>query len=82
MTILQSIEKNGARGTARLLVSAKIKMLTMDMVTLADMPDNYEITQLVDELQDLLESDPGNKAEIKTALSVINDDFLINNIMS
>lgn len=82
MTIQQSIEKNGTRATATKLVSAKIKHLTMDMVTLADLPDSYEITEIIDSLEELLDSNPGNISEIKNILAEINDDFLIKNIMS
>ena len=81
MTIEQSIDKHGARHTAKLLINAQIKRLTSGMVTLYDLPDTPEICDLIDELEGVLNADLIDKHSIKDILDMINEDLLIENIM-
>ena len=81
MTIEQSIDKHGARHTAKLLINAQIKRLTSGMVTLYDLTDTPEICDLIDELEGVLNADLIDKHSIKDILNMINEDLLIENIM-
>jgi hypothetical protein len=81
MTIEQSIEKSGARHTAKLLINAQIKRLTSGMVTLYDLPDTPEISAIIDEMEDVLKADLIDDNSIKDVLNMISEDLLIENIM-
>ena len=81
MTIEQSIDRHGARHTAKLLINAQIKRLTIGMVTLYDLTDTPEICDLIDELEGVLNADLIDKHSIKDILNMINEDLLIENIM-
>jgi hypothetical protein len=81
MTIEQSIDKHGARHTAKLLINAQIKRLTNGMVTLYDLTDTPEICDLIDELEDVLKADLIDDNSIRDVLNMISEDLLIENIM-
>jgi uncharacterized protein YlaN (UPF0358 family) len=81
MTIEQSIDKHGARHTAKLLINAQIKRLTSGMVTLYELPDTPEISGLIDELEGVLNADLIDKHSIKDILDMISEDLLIESIM-
>jgi hypothetical protein len=81
MTIEQSIDKHGARHTAKLLINAQIKRLTNGMVTLYDLPDTIEISTLINDLEQVLKEDLIDDNSIRDVLNMISEDFLIENIM-
>jgi hypothetical protein len=81
MTIEQSIEKSGARNTAKFLINAQIKRLTSGMVTLYDLSDTIEISTLIDDLEQVLKADLIDDNSIRDVLNMISEDLLIENIM-
>lgn len=81
MTIEQSIEKNGSRQTAKILINARIKMLTTGMVTLYDLPDTPEISGLIDEMEGVLNAELIDPNSIKDVLDMVSEDLLIESII-
>jgi len=79
LTIIQYIEKFGARQTAIQLINQRLRRLTG--LTLADFPDTFAISQIIDSLEQILIDDPNNKESIKTELSAIDNDFVMSTLL-
>ncbi len=76
--MIHLIEKHGARQVAKMLINTRVKHVTQGLVTIADLTDS--ICAMIDELEEVLESDLIDENTIKSILDDINDDYLIENI--
>jgi hypothetical protein len=79
LTIIEHIEKFGAKKTAIQLINQKIRRLSG--LTLADFPDTFAITEIIDSLEQILIDKPTDKESIKTELSAIDDDFVMSTLL-
>jgi hypothetical protein len=76
MTLQEYIEKYGTRKAAMQLVSKRIQSIIF--LSLEDLPDTFELCELIDEIEDVLINGdmPYAKEQIKTILEQIDQDFI------
>jgi DNA gyrase/topoisomerase IV subunit A len=79
LTIIQYIEKYGAKKTAIQLINQRLRRLTG--LTLPDFPDTLAIHQIIDSLEQILIDNPNDKESIKTELSAINDELIMSTLL-
>lgn len=74
MTIKEFAVKHGARKTAKKLVDNRVKMLAG--LGLDELPDTFEISEIVDQLEEIIKTDPDNRESVKEVLSNIDHEFI------
>lgn len=74
MTIKDYSAKHGARMTAKKLIDNRVKMLAG--LGIDDLPDTAQLCCLIDDLEQVILSDPSNSEGIKEILKNIDIDLI------
>ena len=74
MTILEFIATHGEEKTAYKLIDNQVQRIFG--LGLSDLPDTWELAEIVEELADQLRDNPADKESIKSILHSIDIDFI------